>query len=369
MDTKTISIYIHIPFCKTICVYCGFLTFANKTGFIPQYLKALDREIGEKARAFKKRRVVSVYFGGGTPSILKASQTEEILKSIRKNFKILKKPEITIECNPESVNPEKLAHFRQMGINRISLGMQSLNDKCLWRIARFHDKKTAIEAVKSIKKAGFTKFGLDFIIGLPYQTLSSFKKELKQILKLSPPHLSYYFLSRDTEKIELILRDCPDESVQIAMYNHLVKTLKDNDYVHYEVSNYAKPGFECRHNLRYWNKQEYLGLGLGAHSYVNRRCTENENNFEKYLKNPSTIADRVILDKETDRLDYIMLHLRTHEGIDLKDYGKKYGGALKILENSKQFIKTGRLIHKNNRIKPTEKGFLMLDGITAELQR
>ena len=364
---KDLSIYIHIPFCKTICVYCGFLTFANKGKLIPDYLEALHREIVGKAEGFRKRRTVSIYFGGGTPSLLTSDQVNGILDLVRKNFDITNTAEITLECNPESIDPEKLRAYKKAGVNRISLGVQSLDRKCLWRVARSHDEKTALEAVDTIKHSRIRNFGLDFIIGLPYQNLTSFKKELKQILEYKPPHLSYYFLSPDTKKIDLIKADCPSEEEQLKMYKHLTMTLEKTGYIHYEVSNYALPGFECRHNLRYWNQLEYLGLGLGAHSYYDRQCTENENDFGKYLQNPLKIADRFPIDDELDQLEYVMLQLRTRKGLDLEIYKKKNGDPVALLKRAKKYLQKGLLKFDGKRLSPGDKGFLIIDSITNDL--
>ena len=283
------------------------------------------------------------------------------------DFRISKTAEISIECNPESISPWKLKIYKQAGINRISVGIQSLDNKCLWRVARSHDEKTALDAINAIRKSGIPDFGLDFIIGLPYQTISSFKKELKQILRYKPPHLSYYFLSPDTKKIDLIKADCPSEEEQIKMYEHLAATLAKNGYVHYEVSNYALPGFECKHNLRYWNQQEYLGLGLGAHSYYERECTENENAFDKYLQNPLGIADRFPLDDELDQLEFVMLQLRTRKGLDLGIYKKKNGDPVALLKRAEKYLHKGLLKFDGKRLSPGDKGFLIIDSITNDL--
>jgi len=367
ISTKDLSIYIHIPFCKTICVYCGFLTYANKEKLIGAYIKALLNEISAKAGNLNKKKIVSIYFGGGTPSLIEPDKIDEILTAIRKKFKIEKNAEITIECNPESVTAEKLQNYKKIGINRISMGIQSLKKKTLWRVARPHNEKDVNMAISTIKKTGFTNFGTDCIMGLPYQTLTSFKKDVLKILSYRPPHMSFYFLSYDTKKIDLIAKDCPSEEEQVKMYKWLVTKLKKNGYGHYEVSNYALPGFECRHNLRYWQQLEYLGLGLGAHSFIKDTCIVNEENLEKYIENPLGTSEKIVLDPELKRLDYIMLNIRTTIGINLVKYEKKFGESEKLIKNAKPYLKSGMLAKKGMKLAATDKGFLFIDRITKDL--
>jgi oxygen-independent coproporphyrinogen-3 oxidase len=364
---KDLSLYIHIPFCKSRCTYCGFLTFANRSAFIPSYIEALQKEIKLKAKKFKNRTIESVYFGGGTPSLIESKLIEQIIYTIKKNFKLKRTTEITIECNPESVTDEKIRHYKKIGINRISIGAQSLNDKTLKRIARAHDKKQILKAIAILKKENIKDFGLDFIMGLPYQTLTSFKKEIETILKYEPKHLSYYFLSHDTEQIKNFLIECPDEETQVKMYEHLTKRLKKAGYIHYEVSNYAKPNFECKHNLRYWNQQEYLGLGLGAHSYIGNKVIRNEPDLTKYIKDPTGISETLKHDKELNRLDYIMLNIRKNTGINLKNFEKKFGKDFTKKLQTATKTTDPKLLTSGKTIHLTEKGFLFADGITERL--
>lgn len=362
-----LSLYIHIPFCKTICVYCGFLTYANREKRIDDYVNALLKEISLKAGKFGKRRIESVYFGGGTPSLLDAKKIGTILEKIRSGFRLAKEAEISIECNPESVTEDKLRLYGRYGINRISLGIQSLNPKTLWRVARPHTPADVENALNTIKKTGFRNFGADYIMGLPYQSLETFKSETKRILSFAPPHLSFYFLSRDTKKIDLIENDCPPEDEQVKMYEWLTQYLKKKGYVHYEVSNYALPGFECKHNLRYWHQREYLGLGLGAHSFLDNVCTINEENLEKYISSPGRAGERFELDTDLRRMDYIMLHLRTSDGLDLEEYERMFGDATQILKEAEYWIKSRMMKRTGLRLHATDKGFLFIDRITKDL--
>lgn len=367
--SKTLGLYIHIPFCKTICVYCAFLTFANKNRWIPDYIKALKVEIREKSTQFQNYQIQTIYFGGGTPSLIEAELIAEILKEIRQNFTLAKNVEISLEANPESLTAGKLQIYNESGIKRISLGIQSLNPKTLWKVARPHNEKATLKALELLKNSQWKNFGCDLIMGLPYQTLSEFKKHLKIILSYQPAHLSAYFLSYDTKRIDTFIADSPGEEEQIKMYQYLVKKLRQEGFDHYEVSNYARPGFQCQHNLRYWNQEEYLGLGLGAHSYINKTVSENTRNFESYLKNPLLLEDSYPLDAETERMDFIMLNLRKAEGLDFKKYTKKYGGTAtqEIRDKAHPYSKSKHLHLTSKNIHATDKGFLILDKITKDL--
>lgn len=364
---KDLSLYIHIPFCKTICLYCNFLTFAHRNKFIPAYIKTVQKEISLKAKKYHGYKIETIFFGGGTPSLIESHFIKNILQTIRKNFPVSRKVEISIECNPESLDLKKIRDYQKMGINRISLGVQSFDRKTLFRIARPHDHTTIFKALEALKESGFKNYGADFIIGLPYQTVQNFQEQLEKTIAFKIPHLSFYFLSYDTKKIDLFQADCPTEELQIEMYHQVTKKLRKAGYVHYEVSNYAKPGYECRHNLRYWNQQEYLGIGLGAHSYVDGFCIENERSLDEYLKNPLSVNEKVEIDQELHKLEYIMLHLRTHKGITQKDYQQKFGDYDALKKKAESYLKSRHLTGGKESLKANEKGFLILDRITQDL--
>ncbi len=376
-NMKDLSLYIHIPFCKTICLYCNFLTFAHKNKFIPQYVEALTKEIKIKSALYKDYRIDTIYFGGGTPSLIEAEYIQKILETIEENFRVHPQKEISIECNPESIDEAKLKKYDEYGVTRVSLGIQNFDKKILFRIARPHDDKTIFKALSAVQNSPIKNYGADFIIGLPHQTLEHFQHQLQTILEQDIPHLSFYFLSYDTKRIDLFKADCPNDETQIAMYEHLTKKLQAAGYIHYEVSNYAKPGFECKHNLRYWSQKEYLGLGLGAHSYLNGKCTENGRDFDQYLTDPTLLHEEVLIDDELHELEYIMLHLRTRRGIDINEYEQKFSNlktdaapskkSSELLQKAGQYFETKKLVFQDGRICPTDEGFLIIDKITHDL--
>lgn len=368
-ERKKLGLYIHIPFCKTICAYCAFPAYANKQARIPEYTDALIREINGKGAKYRKYQIDSIYFGGGTPSLPDPVLIEQILSAIRADFIVDKGCEVSLEANPESLSTTKIEQYRRIGISRLSIGVQCLDNRSLWKIARPHTAEIALETLTTLNKAGWKNFGCDLIIGLPYQTLASFKKELQTVIRYQPAHLSTYFLSLDTPKIDSFIQDSPGEEEQIAMYEYADKYLTGQGFVHYEVSNFARPGFECSHNLKYWNRQEYLGLGLGAHSFIDEQVSENQDNFEKYLTNPQYPKEQFQLEGELAAADYIMLALRKSTGININRYSKHFGDqkTSELLKNALPYLKTDHLSLSKDHLVPTLKGWLILNKITKDL--
>jgi oxygen-independent coproporphyrinogen-3 oxidase len=291
---------------------------------------------------------------------------KKIVQQICKYFRVRASCEITIECNPESVDEHRVCVWQEGGVTRFSLGVQSLDKKTLWRVARPHDETMIFRALEIFKKSRMRNFGTDFIMGLPGQTLRSFRREVETILKYRPTHGSFYFLSYDTKRIDLFAKECPDEATQIAMYEWLCRRLKRSGFIHYEVSNWAKKGYECEHNKRYWEQKDYLGIGLGAHSIVDGVMWENESDFEAYLRDPLHKVNEMPIDHDLRRMEYIMLRLRTHEGVNLKRYAEM-GDVAKLLERAKTFIVSGHLQKLRGHLRPTESGFLILEMITGRL--
>lgn len=366
---KDLSLYIHIPFCKTVCLYCNFLTFANKSRKIADYVEALASEISQRAKVYGRKsnyQIQTIYFGGGTPSLIDPMLIKKIVQYVRRHFSVQKNCEITIECNPESVDEKRVRVWRRAGVTRFSLGVQSLNKQTLWRIARPHDAKMIFRALDIFKKTLTRNFGVDFIMGLPGQTFSSFQDEVEVILKYRPAHASFYFLSYDTKKIDLFAKECPGEDEQILMYEWLCKRLRRAGFVHYEVSNWARGGYQCEHNRRYWEQKDYLGLGLGAHSIVDTMMWENGSDFEAYLSDPLPVFKEMNIDSDLRRMEYLMLRLRTREGIDLKKY-TGMGNVVELLERARDYIESGHLKKTGRFLRATEKGFLILEMITGRL--
>lgn len=338
-----LGIYVHVPFCERKCIYCAFSSFMNKDTEEENYIRYLIKEIENSYKTYnieKKQNVDTIYIGGGTPSILKVENVKKILVALQNSFNVTKDCEITIECNPNSVDYEKLKSYKELGINRISFGIQSLNDEDLKFLNRLHNKNQAIEAIRMAKKAGFENISADLLIGIPNQTVNSFTEQLKKLIELGVKHFSCYMLQIENgtplenmvKKHQIIL---PTDDQSVEIYNNCATFLKKLGFNRYEVSNFALDGFESKHNSKYWVGEDYIGFGLSAHSYINKIRSANPNNFEKYYKGEKTFTEK--LSKEELIEEHIMLGLRCKYGVDI-EYLKNLGYNIEENENLTDFI-------------------------------
>ena len=289
------SVYIHIPFCRSKCYYCSFVSY-NKLNLLNDYLRTLEKEITE---SYKCEVLNTIYFGGGTPSILKADEFEALLKHFKYND-----AEITTELNPETLDYDYLKSLYDIGINRISLGCQSFDDSILKLINRRHNSSQVLRSVKEAQKAGFRNISLDFIYGLPNQTCKMFIDDLKKGVNLGIEHISLYGLSLEKGCYfsKFPPKNLPTDDEQADMYLAAVEFLQSNGFEHYEISNFAKNGFESKHNMTYWNNEEYYGFGVGAHGYINGVRYGNTDSIEEYIKNPF-IRNEERVETDKDKLE------------------------------------------------------------------
>jgi oxygen-independent coproporphyrinogen-3 oxidase len=336
------SLYFHIPFCSHRCAYCDFNTYAGQEDMIPDYVEALCKEVDFVGRKLAGE-VHTIFFGGGTPSLLSPEQFESIFQSIRANFQLTDKAEITTEANPGTVTYEDLRALRQLGINRISYGVQSANTEELRMLERIHNFFDVIEAVTSARKAGFDNLNLDLIYGLPEQKLSTWQTTVRRILDLHPEHISAYALTlehgtpfgRWSSKGLLPL---PDPDLAAEMYEWLSETLEANGYVQYEISNWAKPGYECRHNMQYWRGLPYLAFGAGAHGYANGYRYSNVLRIKTYIERfasppaliPFPLSSATVnhhqQSLQDDMSEFMMTGLRlTQEGVNENEFQGRFG--------------------------------------------
>lgn len=281
----SVSLYIHVPFCLTKCNYCDFLSIAFDEAVARKYVEALRREI----RLRGGRKIETIYIGGGTPTVLPVDSIEDIFKTVRDYFEIAKDAEITIEANPGTLDTKKTKALAGLGINRLSIGVQSLNDKELRFLGRCH---TAEEAMKAIDSPGFENFSADLIYGIPGQSMRSWQNTVKCALSSGPAHISAYELTaeRGTPFYEDVMSgkvNTPPEALVVEMFEHGLDAFEKAGLMHYEISNFARPGLECRHNLNYWKRGEYVGLGAGAHSFEAGRRSKNTGYVFKYIENLS----------------------------------------------------------------------------------
>lgn len=366
------GIYIHIPFCHSRCSYCDFYSITGDEIIINEFHKALLTQIElVSKKKWGKRVYNTIYFGGGTPPLIGDEKIGEILQYIRKIFNITPNTEITIEANPESVSPDSLKNLYDFGINRISLGVQSFDDNLLKTLGRSHNSETADKAIDMIYNAGFENIGIDLIFGIPGQTIAVWRDTLNRTISKQPPHISAYELTIENETpIERMINNgelIPLDNDTIAgMYKILHETLTENGYIRYEVTNYAKPGFECRHNLKYWTDRKYLGLGPSAHSYYTKYRASSYKSVDKYIasltKGKLPTAFKEELSDQQKREERLMLGLRLTSGVDLITV--KEAIDKDVLAD---FIKQGYLKKSINAIALTDRGFMIADEIIVKL--
>ena len=374
MNKDGIGLYIHIPFCVKKCNYCDFCSFdALKAEDKDLYVSALCNELTHEFEALHGRTVDTVFFGGGTPSLLNEKQFENIFSVIGKYYNRTDSAELSAEINPATASMEKLRFMRSLGINRLSIGMQSLNDNELSLLGRAHTAKDFYSCFENARNSGFDNINVDLMYGIPEQTLSSFERTLDLTLSLGSEHISAYALKIEEgtpffkSRASLSL---PDEDSEYNMYMLCAEKMKGAGYSHYEISNYAKVGRECRHNLRYWKDLEYIGVGVSAYSYFNNKRYGNTNNIADYISN-SGICQKVNIEKIGERereYEYIMLALRLGCGIDDVEFKKlfgvsffeKYDSAVRMFENSEYAEKTGTNFHL------TDKGMYVSNSIIYE---
>lgn len=334
---ENISIYIHIPFCKKKCFYCDFVSFDNKEELIQKYVDSLCEEILQNAEILSEYNIKTIYFGGGTPSMIDSKYIVQIM-NILKLFTINNNlEEVTIEVNPNSITPEKLQDYYNCGINRLSIGLQSTHDKILRNIGRSHTFKDFKDTLKNAKNAGFTNISVDLIYPLPGLNLTSFKDSLNSIMKLKDEfnikHISVYNLEvHENTRLAFLLNEgflslC-DEDEEYKMREALNQTLKMHGYNKYEISNYSQPSFESKHNLCYWNQDKYLGFGVNASSFFNLKRYKNTSNIEKYINginnNQNIIEESEELDKLGLMKEYAILKLRLKKGINILEFREKF---------------------------------------------
>lgn len=336
---ENIGIYIHIPFCKKKCFYCDFVSYENKENLIQEYIDAVCLEILQNAEILSEYNISTIYFGGGTPSLIKAEYIEKILNTLKlfvTDEKEIK--EITIEINPNSASLDKLEKYYNLGINRLSIGLQSTHDKILRNIGRLHTFNDFKEVLKNANTVGFKNISVDLIYPLPGLNLSGFKETLNSVIKLKDEfnikHISVYNLEvHENTRLDFLLKEgfvslC-NEDEEYIMREELNKRLQDNGFVKYEISNYAYPGFESKHNLCYWNQEKYIGFGVNASSFFNLKRYRNTSNIDKYIDGIKNNKNIVVETEELDKLslmkEYIILKLRLSKGVEISEFKQKFG--------------------------------------------
>jgi oxygen-independent coproporphyrinogen-3 oxidase len=366
------GVYLHIPFCKSRCSYCDFATdvFRGPEG-VDRYGEALCAEIGNFANNVDL--IDTIYFGGGTPSLMSAGQLENILNVVRSKFVTAEQIEITIEMNPATVTPASLKAFRDLGVNRASFGVQTFDDHLLKLLARGHDAKDARTTFAMLRDAGFDNISFDLIAGLPHQTLAGWERNLAEAIELSPEHLSLYLLEVHqgtplAVQIESGRQPRPDEELAAEMYELMVAELTGSGYEQYEISNFARPGLESRHNSKYWQLDPVFGFGVSAHSFDGRQRYANERDTARYVYlveeglSPEVMRENVDLASEQ-----AFLGLRLENGLDLADYRNKFGVDLLSRFDAEiaDLCNNGLVDTSDGRLKLTFRGKLFSNEVFA----
>lgn len=341
---KDIGIYVHIPFCKHKCYYCDFISYANKESLVERYINVLIREITDVATGNRLDyengidelfNVNTIYIGGGTPSFIESKYIVNIISTIREYFKINENAEITLEVNPGTVNENKLKDYFNAGVNRLSIGLQATNDSLLKEIGRIHTYEEFLNTYKLARKIGFKNINADLMIGLPKQTIEDVEKAVNDLIKLGLEHISVYSLILEEgtvleEQIRSGKLKLPEDEEEREMYWKVKSILEANGYIHYEISNFAKKGYESQHNLDCWRQKEYVGFGVAAHSYTNDVRYSNIENLEEYIENYENdkLEETFIFnEKLTHNMkvkEYMMLGLRKLNGVSIQEFKEKF---------------------------------------------
>ena len=376
-----LGIYIHIPFCKQKCYYCDFVSYSNKCIEVKEYIESLKKEIEEFD--FSNYKVTSIYIGGGTPSYIDSIYIVEILSELKEKLKCnlieFKDIEITIEVNPGTVDTKKLNDYKKLGINRLSIGLQSTKNDILKKIGRIHTYQEFLEIYKLARETGFKNINIDLMIGIPGQKIGDLKNTLQDIIKLEPEHISVYSLIiEENTPIEKMLENgeikLPDEDLERNMYWYVKNTLELNGYNHYEISNFAKLGKESRHNLNCWNQEEYIGFGVAAHSYLNGIRFSNTINVEEYIQHiENNRKEENIQIEESQSLEdkkneFMMLGFRKIQGVDIARFKEKFidNPILLYRENLNKLVEEGLIEVDLNHIKLTNKGIDLANLVFEE---
>lgn len=375
---KETAIYVHIPFCDHKCIYCDFYSIVSYDN-LNNYLTALKNEIEFYASNERNNReIISIFFGGGTPSFVEPSYIGEIIESIQSNFQLKEKCEINLETNPGTVNKQKIEKFIEAGINRVSIGIQSFNEDELKFLTRIHDKETALKTVYNVKEAGIDNISIDLIFNLPKQTKEKWKSNLETAFKLPINHISAYslILEKGTILNKMVLDGkvkLQDDDYDAELYEFTIDEMTKNNFMQYEVSNFAQEGFQCIHNKAYWDYKDYLSFGTSAHSFANGKRWWNVSSLKMYItmmnQKGNAVIGEEILSREQMLDEYIMLALRG-SGLDLTELKNIFG--TKWIEINKKYLDTLLLNNfveeKNNLIKLTPKGYAICDEILLNFQ-
>lgn len=372
-----LGIYIHIPFCVKKCDYCDFVSYSNKFDLQEEYVKKIIEEIEDNRILIEENNINTIYIGGGTPSSIKPELIRNILDKIYIIAKIesTENIEITIEVNPGTVTKNNLQMYKDCGINRLSIGLQSTNNQILKTIGRIHNYEQFLNTYNWATEVGFENINVDLMLGLPGQTISDLKESLNNIINLKPQHISVYSLiiEEGTEiegKINKGILKLPDEEAERNQYRYVKDYLELNLYKHYEISNFAQKGYESKHNMNCWEQKQYIGIGLAAHSYINGCRYSNTNDMDLYLKNKSKDVKTIHEEQDIEDMkkEYMLLGLRKLEGVSISKFKKKFGeNPIYLFRNELQrLVEENLIIIDLDNIRLTNKGLDLANLVWEE---
>lgn len=382
MEQKKLELYLHIPFCIRKCAYCDFLSAPADAPTREDYVEALVREIKRKGQMYAGYSVPSLFIGGGTPSVLSGEELIRVMEAVAASFFIEKSAEITIECNPGTLNEKKAADYRRAGINRVSIGLQSAIGRELALLGRIHTWEDFLKSYDILRRAGFSNINVDLMAALPGQTFRDWEYTLTQTVRLRPEHISAYSLliEEGTPFFERYGEDAarrraggepellPDEETEVKMYEFTGSFLKKHGYRQYEISNYARPGMECRHNIGYWTLVNYLGLGLGSASLVEGERFSNTSNLGAYLGGDFEKKERQTLSRRNAMEEYMFLGLRMRAGVSREEFHGRFGVEPEAVYGQEiaRLCTQGLLEQQAGRLRLTEEGILAGNYVMAE---
>ena len=372
---KELGIYIHIPFCKKKCDYCDFISYSDKINCIKEYVETLKNEIKHELNKIvndkKNYRVTTIYIGGGTPSFIDSKYIVDIINIIKESV-LIDNIEFTIEVNPGTVTKKKLEDYKSVGINRLSIGLQETNNELLKEIGRIHTYEEFLDIYNLARKLGFKNINVDLMIGLPNQSIKNIKDSLEKIINLNPEHISIYSLILEEgtklyDKYETEKTVLPDEELERNMYWYVKNTLENTGYIHYEISNFAKKGYESKHNVNCWEQKEYIGFGLAAHSYIKGiRYSNDPKGSDPFGSFEKTIHE--IQTKEDQQKEYMLLGLRKIDGVSIQKFKNKFGENPIFLfkKELNKLVEENLITIDGDKIKLTNKGLDLANIVWEE---
>lgn len=381
-DKKRLGLYIHIPFCRSKCAYCDFnSSVCSSPEIFTRYVDALITHMNSYRVSTRNRTPDTVFIGGGTPTALPEEELIRLIHALRKNFNLTKRVEFTVEANPATVSLHLLKKLRRLGVNRLSLGLQSADNKELKALSRIHTRQEFLESYRFARAAGFTNINVDVMFGIPYQTFDSLMKTLDFVTRLHPEHISLYNLKIEPgtafyAQKEDVVRVSADEDTEFAMYTSAVDFLASRGYAQYEISNFARYGYRCAHNLKYWNCEEYLGFGVSAHSYFDGNRFSIISDINQYMDAVENMASDIPLLNENEHLEgrerigeYIMLRFRLNAGLNSAEFTDRFGISFDAMYGNKTaiYIKNGYMTHKDGVYALTPIGMFVSNYILSDI--